>query len=132
MRVGGRSARPTLSPALALLLARPCLAGYSRRNGVKSDTEESRFEGGVGGHRSCVGLQMQIRCSRAQTETRGPTPGGRVVRNVLIIVYLVIGVFVAYSHHYFAHLTTLKPVLSAVLAVPLWPLVLFGVSLHLK
>lgn len=55
-----------------------------------------------------------------------------MLRNILIIVYLVIGVFVAYSHHYFAHLTTLKPVLSAVLAVPLWPLVLAGVSLHLK
>jgi len=55
-----------------------------------------------------------------------------VVRNVLIIVYLVVGVVVANSHHYFAHLTTIKPVLSAVLAVPLWPLVLFGVSLHLK
>jgi hypothetical protein len=66
-----------------------------------------------------------------------PRPGahlqeGRVVRNVLIIVYLVVGVVVANSHHYFAHLTTIKPVLSAVLAVPLWPLVLFGVSLHLK
>jgi len=76
---------------------------------------------------------------RCNAEALGlnPRPGarlqeGRVVRNVLIIVYLVIGVFVAYSHHYFAHLTTLKPVLSAVLAVPLWPLLLAGVSLHIK
>jgi len=76
---------------------------------------------------------------RCKSEALGlnPRPGahlqeGRVLRNILIIVYLVIGVFVAYSHHYFAHLTTLKPVLSAVLAVPLWPLVLAGVSLHLK
>jgi hypothetical protein len=30
------------------------------------------------------------------------------------------------------HLTSLTAVLSAVLAVLLWPLVLFGVSLHLK
>jgi len=57
---------------------------------------------------------------------------GRVIRNVLVIVYLVVGVVVANSHHYFTHLTSLKPVLSAVLAVPLWPLVLVGVSLHLK
>ena len=55
-----------------------------------------------------------------------------MIRNILIIVYLVVGVVVANSHHYFANLTTLKPVLSAVLAVPLWPLVLVGVSLHLK
>ena len=57
---------------------------------------------------------------------------GRVIRNILIIVYLVVGVVVANSHHYFANLSSLKPVLSAVLAVPLWPLVLVGVSLHLK
>lgn len=55
-----------------------------------------------------------------------------MVRNVLIFVYLVVGVIVANSHHYFANLTTIKPVLSAVLAVPLWPLVMFGVSLHIK
>ncbi len=57
---------------------------------------------------------------------------GRVLRNILIVVYLVIGVVVANSHHYFAHLTSLTGVLSAVLAVVLWPLVLFGISLHIK
>ena len=56
----------------------------------------------------------------------------RVIRNILIVVYLVVGVYVANSHHYFTHLTSLLAVLSAVLAVLLWPLVLFGVSLHLK
>jgi hypothetical protein len=55
-----------------------------------------------------------------------------MIRNVLIIVYLVVGVVVANSHHYFTHLTSLTAVLSAVLAVVLWPLILFGVSLHLK
>jgi hypothetical protein len=57
---------------------------------------------------------------------------GRVLRNILIIVYLVIGVVVANSHHYFAHLNSLTSLLSALLAVVLWPLVLFGVSLHIK
>jgi hypothetical protein len=55
-----------------------------------------------------------------------------VLRNILIIVYLVVGVVVANAHHYFAHLNSLTAVLSAVLAVLLWPLVLFGVSLHIK
>src|SRR5665647_3305893 len=87
---------------------------------------ETRLEGGGGGNRSYVGLQMQIRGSRAQPETGGRLQEGRMIRNVLIIVYLVVGVVVANSHHYFVHLTTLKPVLSAVLAVPLWPLVMFG------
>ena len=55
-----------------------------------------------------------------------------MLRNILIIVYLVIGVVVANSHHYFTHLNSLTAVLSAVLAVVLWPLILFGVSLRIK
>jgi len=38
----------------------------------------------------------------------------------------------ARAHHYFAHLTTLPAVLSAILAVVLWPLVVIRVDLHLK
>jgi hypothetical protein len=55
-----------------------------------------------------------------------------VLRNILIVVYLVIGVVVANSHHYFVHLNSLTAVLSALRAVLLWPLVPFGVSLHIK
>jgi len=55
-----------------------------------------------------------------------------VLRNILIIVYLVIGVVIASSHHYFTHLNSLTSVLSALLAVVLWPLILFGVNLHIK
>jgi hypothetical protein len=47
------------------------------------------------------------------------------------LIWLVIGVIVAATHAYFAHLTTLMPILSAILAVLLWPLVLLGVNLHL-
>lgn len=55
-----------------------------------------------------------------------------MLRNIIVIVYLVVGFVVANSHHYFAHLNSLTSVLSALLAVVLWPLVLFGVSLHIK
>jgi ABC-type anion transport system duplicated permease subunit len=55
-----------------------------------------------------------------------------VLRYILIIIYLAVGVFIANSHHYFTHLNSLASVLSALLAVVLWPLVLFGVSLHIK
>ena len=55
-----------------------------------------------------------------------------MLRNILIVVYLVIGVVVANSHHYFTHLNSLTSVLSALLAVLPWPLILFGVSLHIK
>jgi hypothetical protein len=55
-----------------------------------------------------------------------------MVRKVLGAVYLVVGLVVANSHDYFKHFNGVKPVISAVLAVVLWPLVLFGVNLHIK
>ena len=55
-----------------------------------------------------------------------------MLRNILIIVHLVVGVFIANSHHYFSHLNSLTAALSARLAVLLWPLILFGVSLHIR
>jgi hypothetical protein len=48
------------------------------------------------------------------------------------IVWLIIGVVLASSHHYFNNVSTLKPLVSAVLAVALWPLVLLGINLHIK
>ena len=50
----------------------------------------------------------------------------------LFVIYIIIGVIVAAGHHYFEHLDAVRPIASAVLAVLLWPLVLLGVSLHLK
>ena len=52
--------------------------------------------------------------------------------SIVGIVYLVIGLVVASGHAYLANLTALMPILSAVLAVLLWPLVLLGVNLHLS
>jgi hypothetical protein len=57
---------------------------------------------------------------------------GRLLSFMFSLVYFVIGLVVAASHHYFEHLTSFKPIASAALAVLLWPLVLFGVNLHLK
>lgn len=44
----------------------------------------------------------------------------------LLLVYLVIGVVVAYAEDYFDNVETTKQLISAVLAVLLWPLVLLG------
>ncbi len=52
--------------------------------------------------------------------------------SVVVIVYLVIGLIVASGHAFFANLNALMPILSAVLAVLLWPLVILGVDLHLR
>ena len=56
----------------------------------------------------------------------------RLISFLFSLAYLIIGLVVAGSHHYFEHLDSMRPIASAVLAILLWPLVLFGVSLHLK
>jgi len=50
-------------------------------------------------------------------------------RQLIVLVYLVVGLLVASQHSYLSNLTTIRTVLSAVLAVVLWPLVLLGVNL---
>jgi hypothetical protein len=50
----------------------------------------------------------------------------------VFVIYIIIGVVVASGHHYFEHLDAPKPIASAVLAVLLWPLILFGINLHIK
>ncbi len=49
--------------------------------------------------------------------------------SLLPIIWLVIGVVVAAAHHFFDHLATIGAILSAVLAVLLWPLILLGVKI---
>jgi hypothetical protein len=54
-----------------------------------------------------------------------------MARNLLSLIYLVVGAFIASDHHYFRDVDKLKEIASAVLAVALWPLVLLGVNLHI-
>jgi hypothetical protein len=44
-------------------------------------------------------------------------------------VWVVVGAFVAASHHYFSHTHQLSGVVDALLAIVLWPLVLVGVHI---
>ena len=53
--------------------------------------------------------------------SRGPS--------LLTIIYVVIGIFVAIDNKYFKNVDDIEAVISAVLAVLLWPLVLFDVNL---
>jgi hypothetical protein len=51
---------------------------------------------------------------------------------LLTIIYLVIGVFAAGDHNYIQH-DTVGQVISALLAIVLWPLVvLFDINLHIR
>lgn len=46
------------------------------------------------------------------------------------VIYLIIGLVIAYTHGYLAGLTTIGNLFSALLAILGWPLVLLGVNLH--
>jgi len=52
--------------------------------------------------------------------------------SLVSLVYLVVGLVVASSRAFFGNLNAVMRILSAVLAVVLWPLVLLGVDLHLR
>jgi hypothetical protein len=46
------------------------------------------------------------------------------------IAYLIIGAFVAAANNYFAHTSTIKGVVSAILAIIAWPLILIGIDIR--
>ena len=52
-------------------------------------------------------------------------------RKLLLVAYLVVGLIVAASKDYLENLDTAKRLLSALLAVALWPLLLLGIDLHI-
>lgn len=54
-----------------------------------------------------------------------------MVRRLLVIIYVVIGLFVANSNGYFEGLNDLESIISALLAVLLWPLVVLGVNVRI-
>lgn len=54
-----------------------------------------------------------------------------MVRSLLVIIYVVIGLLVANSDGYFDGLNDLESIVSAMLAVFLWPLVVLGVNVRI-
>ena len=52
--------------------------------------------------------------------------------SLLGLIYIVIGIFVASDHHYFTHIDDVESVISAALAIFIWPLVLLDVNLHIR
>ena len=53
-------------------------------------------------------------------------------RKLIIVLYVVVGVVIASTHDYLNNLDTLRRIVSAALAILLWPLVLLGIDLHIK
>ena len=52
--------------------------------------------------------------------------------SLITIAYLVIGLSVAANDNYLRQLESVRQVVSALLAIVLWPLVLLGVDLHIR
>jgi hypothetical protein len=52
-------------------------------------------------------------------------------RRLLVLVWVVVGVIIAGERHYLDHFSTWQQVVSAILAIALWPLLLLGVNLHI-
>jgi hypothetical protein len=50
---------------------------------------------------------------------------------LLTIIYIVIGAFVAGGYGYFRGVSDIEAILSALLAIFLWPLLLLGISLRI-
>ncbi|MDX6681775.1 MAG: hypothetical protein QOG94_1814 [Solirubrobacteraceae bacterium] len=49
---------------------------------------------------------------------------------LLTIAYVIVGAFVAAANHYFAHVGTMKGVVSAIIAILAWPLILIGIDIR--
>jgi hypothetical protein len=54
------------------------------------------------------------------------------LKTLLTVAYLVVGLIVAANEKYLRELETVRQVISALLAIVLWPLVLLGVDLHIR
>jgi hypothetical protein len=75
--------------------------------------------------------QMTLaRVGRSREPARRISEARRVRLSLGTIIWLIVGVLLASSHHYLNHINAIKPVVSALLAVVLWPLLLLGINLH--
>ncbi len=51
---------------------------------------------------------------------------------IAVAIYFVLGLLVAVANNYFDHLSTFGRLLSALLAVALWPLLLLGLDIRIR
>jgi Mn2+/Fe2+ NRAMP family transporter len=53
------------------------------------------------------------------------------VSRLIVIIYVVIGVIIAANRDYFGDVSGFQDILSAILAVLLWPLIILGVDINI-
>ena len=54
------------------------------------------------------------------------------VPGIVGIVYLIVGLVVASQKNYLSDVDTVREIVSAVLAIVLWPLLLLGIDLRIR
>jgi hypothetical protein len=54
------------------------------------------------------------------------------LKTLITVAYLFAGLIVAANEDYLRQLGTIRQVVSALLAIILWPLILLGVDLHIR
>lgn len=52
--------------------------------------------------------------------------------SIFLVIYIIIGIITASNRGYLVGLGSIGHILSALLAIILWPLILLGVNLHLN
>jgi hypothetical protein len=108
--------------------------GLSGTSGYRVATRAPPYR--VGGVRVCpfgFAQRFSVTCRPDDNASRGiPNTEVVVIKSLVTLVYLVVGVVIAHSHGYFHHLNGASAIISAILAVVLWPVVLFGGSVHLN
>ena len=52
--------------------------------------------------------------------------------SLLAVAYLIVGVIVAANENYLGDINTIREIVSAILAIVLWPLVLLGVNVRIR
>ena len=77
-------------------------------------------------------LGSDSRSARFPPPGTGEQASRTMFRGAFGLLYLVIGVAVAASYDYLDRLTTFARVVSAVLAIVLWPLLLVGIDLRVR
>jgi hypothetical protein len=109
------------------------------RRGAHDSKRDPRTRRGAGaptgcrrGYGSTVRTISTSRLTAVESRCAGNALAMLLPRNLLGLIYVAIGIFVAASKDYFENLDTVKRVLSALLAIVLWPLLLLGIDLHIS
>ena len=122
---GGEHAHKAFALAVGLELLVGALAGDGARRGSRRD--EARARSGSGLPRARRRHSPARRLTRLEDREHRAPEVMRALRGLSIpLVWIVVGVVVAAIYDYFDTLGTIGKVLTAIAAVVLWPLLLFG------